>query len=279
MHYCQQRGLDGCTIRPPATDRLRHRSARSPVRARSAFISRTQYPTYLYRNYAGRLPYNVVPQDGFMAPANLPWYAHVLPMVISSDVDSFHRDAGYDAHYVNRGPRVYGNASSGPQIPAIAGAELRWDTPVPSEFPHGSTPSIGPSRPFDTNARYQIAAGGRMPVASGVPPICQWRQCGAHLEDTNPSGVKRHLRTHHGITRAECERHARGECQWHIDGRPCGAPLDFSSFSKHVSTVHLKATARMCVYCGRRIGRADSLTRHLRDHCPVRLGGHGLSGP
>lgn len=171
----------------------------------------------------------------------------------------FHEASGYNAHRVNEAVPTYASTYSGPQLSAS----------ISPAFPSGSAPSVISPLPLATEY-YQSAAGGAMLAPSGVPPICQWEQCGAHLEDTSPSGVKRHLRTHHGITRADCERGERGVCQWYIDGRPCSGPLDFSSFPKHVSTVHLKATARRCGDCGRRIGRADSLTRHQRDHCPVR---------
>lgn len=198
-------------------------------------------------------------------------------LVASADVNSlFHQPTGYDAYRVYGTAHTYSSPPNRFQFPLVNERELHWDASGSSAIPDSSATAVGSSRHFPSRPPQPFpvysrsAAGVGMPAPSGVAPICQWSQCGEHLEDTSASGVKRHLRTHHGITRAECERGDRGQCQWNVDGRPCGSPLDFSSFPKHVSTVHLKATARRCRDCGRKIGRADSLTRHQRDHCPVR---------
>ena len=192
----------------------------------------------------------------------------------SADVHSpIHQPTDGDADRINSAIRFYSNPAIRHHFPLSGGSEQRWES---STFTDSSALLVGPHRHSDGHSvqyhpsYHRFAAGGGVSAPSSVAPICQWNQCGSHLEDTSASGVKRHLRAHHGITRADCERGERGQCQWYVDGRPCGAPLDFSSFPKHVSTVHLKATARRCSDCGRRIGRADSLTRHQRDHCPVR---------
>ncbi|KZT70532.1 hypothetical protein DAEQUDRAFT_211782 [Daedalea quercina L-15889] len=95
--------------------------------------------------------------------------------------------------------------------------------------------------------------------------ICRWEGCGALLENVSVSGVKLHLKRHHHIN----QRVAAGRCEWHVDskGGVCGRPLDSNSYPKHIASVHLKSTAVQCLDCGRMIGRVDSLTRHLRDHC------------
>ncbi|KAH9926698.1 uncharacterized protein B0H18DRAFT_1118775 [Fomitopsis serialis] len=104
-----------------------------------------------------------------------------------------------------------------------------------------------------------------------IPPICRWEGCNVLLDDSSPSGVKRHLYDCHDITRADCASGARGHCKWEIDGAErCGRALDLSSFAKHVASVHLKSTQRRCEDCRCMIGRADSLTRHQRDHCAAR---------
>ena len=196
----------------------------------------------------------------------------------SADVHSpIHQVTARNNHYVHDAIRAYPSLSSRRplELPVVHENRLGWETSVSSTSADSFGTALESSRHFQVNPPRQLpvyhrfATGGGTPAPSGIAPVCQWEQCGDPLTDTSASGVKRHLRTH-GITRDKCERGDRGPCQWYVDGRPCGAPLDFSSFPKHVSTVHLKATARRCSDCGRKIGRADSLTRHQRDHCPGR---------
>jgi len=137
-----------------------------------------------------------------------------------------------------------------------------------------SHPDVGVSHQYyyvDQNS--YVASEPSTPPADSephIPPICRWEGCNVWLDDSSPSGVKRHLYDHHRITRADCARGARGFCRWEIDGGECGRSLDLSSFAKHVASVHLKSTQRRCKDCRCMIGRADSLTRHQRDHCTAR---------
>lgn len=197
---------------------------------------------------------------------------HVFVAASADVISPLHQPIPRDVHHINDTNQIYSTPSSRSRLSMIGERDpLRWETSAGSAA--GSATAITSPGHFHSGSPSSFTGfpvGGGIIAPSGVPPICQWDQCGMQLQDTSPAGVKHHLRTRHGITRAACERGDRGQCQWHADGRPCGAPLDFSSFPKHVSTVHLKATARKCGDCGRRIGRADSLTRHQRDHCPVR---------
>ncbi|TFY54210.1 hypothetical protein EVJ58_g8991 [Rhodofomes roseus] len=127
-----------------------------------------------------------------------------------------------------------------------------------------------PHQVYLEDHHYANVSGPAMFPGPSVPPICRWDGCNTVLVDTTPSGVKRHLYDHHHLSRAECARGARGFCRWEFDGGVCGRPLDMNSYAKHVASVHLKSTARICDDCHSVIGRADSLTRHQRDHCTAR---------
>ncbi|KZT70515.1 hypothetical protein DAEQUDRAFT_689247 [Daedalea quercina L-15889] len=108
------------------------------------------------------------------------------------------------------------------------------------------------------------------PAPPAVYPLCRWAGCNTWLDDTGPAGVKRHLKDIHHINRGDCLRGVRGACRWEIEGGVCGRVMDLSSYGKHIASVHLKSTAKLCEDCGSVMGRADSLTRHRRDHCTVR---------
>ncbi|EPS98016.1 hypothetical protein FOMPIDRAFT_1091352, partial [Fomitopsis schrenkii] len=97
---------------------------------------------------------------------------------------------------------------------------------------------------------------------------CLWHDCSVMLDDISTAGIKRHIRDWHGdLSRASQKE--RKTCLWD-DGSVCGRELDAASFAKHIASVHLKSTAQKCEYCQNMIGRADSLARHKRDHCPDR---------
>lgn len=110
---------------------------------------------------------------------------------------------------------------------------------------------------------------------TSIPPICRWDECNTVLDDTTPPGVKRHLYAHHNLSRVDCTRGGRGYCRWQVNDGICGRPLDMKSYAKHIASVHLKSTAKICEDCHTIIGRADSLTRHQRDHCSARRGWEG----
>lgn len=98
---------------------------------------------------------------------------------------------------------------------------------------------------------------------------CRWHNCRILLDDITAAGIKRHLRQYHSSDAVEKWRGERGLCKW-CNGGECGRELDLASLGKHIASVHLKSTAKICDRCQNIIGRPDSLKRHQRDHCPRR---------
>lgn len=97
---------------------------------------------------------------------------------------------------------------------------------------------------------------------------CLWHGCRVMLDDISTAGIKRHIRDWHSELSSASQKE-RKMCLWD-EGSVCGRELDAASIAKHIASVHLKSTAQKCEYCHNTIGRADSLARHKRDHCPDR---------
>lgn len=98
---------------------------------------------------------------------------------------------------------------------------------------------------------------------------CQWGTCGVPLDDITPGGINRHLRAFHADS--DTLKGTRMCCEWWSLGKPCEKELDFACLGTHISSMHLRATARPCSECGRMIGRQDSMKRHKDNSCPARL--------
>lgn len=164
-----------------------------------------------------------------------------------------------------------------------------WEAPAPYSLPFDSD-ATAHCRLAD-NASHQQDVAPHLPAspehhslpdnrehphahANSSSYQCRWAGCSVLLDNGSVAGVKRHLRAAHIHTTgwADCSSGVRNRCLWEHDGTVCGRPLDVKSFAKHIASVHLKSTAAKCNDCGIVIGRADSLTRHRRDHCTARRG-------
>jgi len=102
--------------------------------------------------------------------------------------------------------------------------------------------------------------------SNGAP--CRWDggACGIELHDLSPAGVIRHLKEYHfDYVSNPWNNRSRGKCRW--DPKCRSDDMNYENFGKHVAAVHLKGTHLQCPRCGCVIGRADSLARHLNDHC------------
>ncbi|KAH9941318.1 uncharacterized protein BXZ73DRAFT_21584, partial [Epithele typhae] len=97
---------------------------------------------------------------------------------------------------------------------------------------------------------------------------CEWgapgARCGIPIDDPSPSGIARHLRTHHDVLVSD--NHTRGACVWGVRG--CGKDMFPSSFGKHIAECHLRNMTKQCQYCGADFARADTLSRHIKGFCP-----------
>lgn len=121
----------------------------------------------------------------------------------------------------------------------------------------------------------QACASGNKPDVSATDVAadstsltsCQWGDgCGILLDDIGPGGIKRHLRDFH----KQAFEDERGHCQWAVGDHQCGKLLNCAGLGKHVAACHIRSTLRSCDYCGRDIGRPDSLKRHMKYYCPLR---------
>ncbi|KAH9926677.1 uncharacterized protein B0H18DRAFT_1005066 [Fomitopsis serialis] len=160
-------------------------------------------------------------------------------------------------------------------------ADQYRDMSLPFQSPHYATspgsPASSSSSSYHSISPYQLTGMPSVPESIPFPPAdpvpripCRWIGCNVLLDDISTAGIKRHLRDWHGDLSGTSHKDRR-TCMW--DDGPanvCGRELDAASFAKHIASVHLKSTAQECEYCHNVIGRADSLARHKRDHCPQR---------
>ena len=93
---------------------------------------------------------------------------------------------------------------------------------------------------------------------------CEWSGgCGTVLDDASPSGIARHLRSHHEVPVSD--NHTREMCRW--GDRGCGKDMFPSSFGKHIAECHLRNMTKQCPHCGADFARADTLSRHIKGFC------------
>ncbi|CCL98885.1 uncharacterized protein FIBRA_00892 [Fibroporia radiculosa] len=132
-------------------------------------------------------------------------------------------------------------------------------------------------RTSDATARFgQFPANWEpvLPRTTSVPPaesMCLWQGCHMQLTDTTVAGVQHHLNQYHAVPKVvRNSKHHRSQCLW-IDGAVCNAELDTAGLAKHVAAKHLKSLRKKCSQCQVVVGRPDSLRRHIKDHCRMRL--------
>ncbi|KAH9835176.1 uncharacterized protein C8Q71DRAFT_107290 [Rhodofomes roseus] len=165
--------------------------------------------------------------------------------------------------------------------PATAYTDQYRDLSPTMYSPHqasspGSPSSSSPSS-YHSVSPHQLIGMPHIPEsipffpADPVPRVpCLWLGCNVLLDDISTAGIKRHIRDWHADLSGTSHKDRRA-CLWDDgNGSVCGRELDAASFAKHIASVHLKSTAQECEYCHNTIGRADSLARHKRDHCPHR---------
>jgi len=90
---------------------------------------------------------------------------------------------------------------------------------------------------------------------------CLWDNggCSAQLDDLSPSGIARHLASHH------MREQTHEVCRW--GGCNHGDSMKQASLGKHISCVHLKNDSWLCPFCSTEFCRWDSLKRHVEASC------------
>ncbi|EED82633.1 predicted protein [Postia placenta Mad-698-R] len=97
--------------------------------------------------------------------------------------------------------------------------------------------------------------------------MCSWNgTCGHNISilPPGPGLIMQHLRERHSEN-LPLATGDRRDCRWCMaDGSLCGKQIISRDFGKHIATVHLKSSAKICARCSRIFSRGDSLRRHLK---------------
>lgn len=132
--------------------------------------------------------------------------------------------------------------------------------PAQSSYP-SYTPQVPRSHSSAAARSSSVSSNG----STGKQVSCEWGggHCSIPIEDSSPSGIARHLRTHHDIP--VNDNHHRQVCIWGTRG--CGKDMFPSSFGKHIAECHLRNMTKQCPYCHADFARADTLSRHIKGFC------------